>query len=196
MRPMCLAIWEAARRVSDFNPLQTAPSEPRIPGMSTQFSLDQIALTPPWVCTKSRIAFCLQSAETTLAKWRYEMEDELWIEKELERIRQEFNLTDEQFNRFREQRSLESQITQERIKEIHQLLESDDPRERHQAIVQIFAWVLDSVLRTFKLQWKGYEHSYTDLSERLLTMITAQERRLSKVEEELKIIKRRMGEAA
>lgn len=124
------------------------------------------------------------------------MEDELWIEKELERIRQEFNLTDEQFNRFREQRSLESQITQERIKEIHQLLESNDPRERHQAIVQIFAWVLDSVLRTFKLQWKGYERSYVDLSERLLTMITAQERRLSKVDEELGIIKRRLGEAA
>jgi hypothetical protein len=34
------------------------------------------------------------------------MEDELWIEKELERIRQEFNLTDEQFKQFREQRSL------------------------------------------------------------------------------------------
>ncbi len=124
------------------------------------------------------------------------MEDELWIEKELERIRQEFNLTDEQFNRFREQRSLESQITQERIKEIHQLLESNDPRERHQAVVQIFAWILDSVLRTFKLQWKGYERSYVDLSERLLTMMTAQQRRLCKIEEELETIKRRMGEAA
>ena len=67
------------------------------------------------------------------------MEDELWIEKELERIRQEFNLTDDQFNRFREQRSLESLITQERIKEIHQLLESDDPGGRHGAIAQIFA---------------------------------------------------------
>jgi hypothetical protein len=67
------------------------------------------------------------------------MEDELWIEKELERIRQEFNLTDEQFNRFREQRGLESQITHERIKEIHQLLESNDPHEHHEAIVQMFA---------------------------------------------------------
>ena len=51
--------------------------------------------------------------------------------------------------------------------------------ERHAAIVQIFAWVLDAVLRTFKLQWQGYERSYVDLSERLLTMITSQERRLS-----------------
>ncbi len=40
------------------------------------------------------------------------MEDELWIEKELEHIRQEFNLTDEQFRKFREQRSLESQLIQ------------------------------------------------------------------------------------
>jgi uncharacterized protein YbaP (TraB family) len=124
------------------------------------------------------------------------MEDELWIEKELERIRQEFNLTDEQFNRFREQRSLESQITRERIEEIHQLLESNDPHERHDAIVQIFAWVLDAVLRTFKLQWKGYERSYVDLSERLLTSITSQERRLSKLEQELETVKRRMEEAA
>ena len=124
------------------------------------------------------------------------MEDELWIEKELERIRQEFNLTDEQFNRFREQRSLESQITQERIKEIHQLLESNDPRERHQAIVQIFAWMLDSMLRTYKLQWKGYERSNVELSERLLTMIASQERRLFKLEQQLEILKRRMGEAA
>jgi predicted RNA-binding protein YlxR (DUF448 family) len=60
------------------------------------------------------------------------MEDELWIEKELERIRQEFN-------RFRGQRGLESQITHERIKEIHQLLESNDPHEHHEAIVQMFA---------------------------------------------------------
>ena len=124
------------------------------------------------------------------------MEDELWIEKELERIRQEFNLTDEQFNRFREQRSLESQITQERIKEIHQLLESNDPRERHQAIVQIFAWMLDSMLRTYKLQWKGYERSNVELSERLLNMIASQERRLFKLEQQLEILKRRMGEAA
>lgn len=124
------------------------------------------------------------------------MEDELWIEKELERIRQEFNLTDEQFNRFREQRSLESQITQERIKEIHQLLESNEPLERHQAIVQIFSWTLDSMLRTYKLQWKGYERSYMELSERLLTMITSQERRLSKFEQELEAVKRRLAEAA
>ena len=124
------------------------------------------------------------------------MEDELWIEKELERIRQEFNLTDEQFEEFREQRSLESQITQERIKEIHQLLESNDPLERHQAVAQIFAWTLNSMLRTYKLQWKGYERSYMDLSERLLTMITSQERRLSKFEQELETVKRRLGEAA
>jgi len=124
------------------------------------------------------------------------MEDELWIEKELERIRQEFNLTDEQFKQFREQRSLESQITQERIKEIHQLLESDDPPERHQAIMQIFSWTLDSMLRAYKLQWKGYERSYVDLSQRLLTMITSQERRLSKLEQELETVKRRKGEAA
>jgi len=124
------------------------------------------------------------------------MEDELWIEKELERIRQEFNLTDEQFKQFREQRSLESQITQERIKEIHQLLESDDPPERLQAIMQIFAWTLDSMLRAYKLQWKGYERSYVDLSQRLLTMITSQERRLSKLEQELETVKRRTGEAA
>ena len=124
------------------------------------------------------------------------MEDELWIEKELERIRQEFNLTDEQFKQFREQRSLESQITQERIKEIHQLLESDDPPERLQAIMQIFAWTLDSMLRVYKLQWKGYERSYVDLSQRLLTMITSQERRLSKLEQELETVKRRTGEAA
>ena len=124
------------------------------------------------------------------------MEDELWIEKELERIRQEFNLTDEQFNRFREQRSLESQITRERIREIHELLESDSPRDRQEAIVQMFAWMLDSMLRTYKLQWKGYERSYVDLSERLLTMITSQQRRLSTVEQELETIKRRMAEAA
>lgn len=124
------------------------------------------------------------------------MEDELWIEKELERIRQEFNLTDEQFKQFREQRSLESQITQERIKEIHQLLESNEPLERHQAIVQIFSWTLDSMLRTYKLQWKGYERSYMELSERLLTMITSQERRLSKFEQELEAVKRRLAEAA
>jgi uncharacterized protein YbaP (TraB family) len=124
------------------------------------------------------------------------MEDELWIEKELERIRQEFNLTDEQFKRFREQRNLESQITQERIKEIHQLLESNDPRERHEAIVQLFAWVLDAVLRTFKLQWKGYERSYVDLSERLLTMITSQEHRISQLEQELQSVRRMMQGAA
>jgi uncharacterized protein YbaP (TraB family) len=124
------------------------------------------------------------------------MENELWIEKELERIRQEFNLTDEQFNRFREQRSLESLITQERIKEIHQLLESDDPGERHDAIAQIFAWVLDSALRTFKIQWKGYERTLTQVTEQLLTMITSQERRLAEVEHELQMLKRRMQGAA
>ena len=107
------------------------------------------------------------------------MEDELWIEKELERIRQEFNLTDEQFNRFREQRNLESQITQERINEIHQLLQSSDMDERREAIAQIFAWVLDSVLRIFKLQWKSCERSFAGLSEQLLTMITSQEHRFS-----------------
>jgi uncharacterized protein YbaP (TraB family) len=117
------------------------------------------------------------------------MEDELWIEKELERIRQEFNLTDEQFNRFKEQRSLESLITQERIKEIHQLLESTDPGERHEAIAQIFAWVLDSALRTFKIQWKGYERTLTQVTEQLLTMITSQERRLAEVEQELERLK-------
>ena len=124
------------------------------------------------------------------------MEDELWIEKELERIRQDFNLTDEQFNRFREQRSLESFITQERIKEIHQLLESDDPGERHDAITEIFAWVLDSALRAFKIQWKGYERTLTQVTEQLLTMITAQERRLAEVEQELQRLKRRTQEAA
>lgn len=124
------------------------------------------------------------------------MEDELWIEKELERIRQEFNLTDEQFNRFKEQRSLESLLTQERIKEIHQLLESDEPCERHDAIAQIFAWVLDSALRTFKIQWKGYERTVTQVSEQLLTMITSQERRLAEVEQELQVLRRMMQGAA
>jgi hypothetical protein len=124
------------------------------------------------------------------------MEDELWMEKQLERIRQEFNLTDEQFNQLREQRGLESQIAQERLKDIHLLLESNDPHERHQAIVQIFAWMLDSMLQTYKLPWKGYEQSYVELSERLLRMITSQERRLSKLEQELETVKRRMGEAA
>ena len=124
------------------------------------------------------------------------MEDELWIEKELERIRQDFNLTDEQFNRFREQRSLESLITQERIKEVHQLLESHDPHDRHEAIAQIFAWVLDSALRTFKIQWKGYERTLTQVTEQLLTMITSQERRLADLEEEVHGLKRRMQGAA
>jgi hypothetical protein len=124
------------------------------------------------------------------------MEDELWIEKELERIRQEFNLTDEQFNRFREQRSLESQITQERIDQIHQLLESSDMHDRRQAIEQIFAWVLDSVLRIFKLQWNSYERSFAALSEQLLTMITAQERRSADVQRELQQLKQQRQEAA
>jgi uncharacterized protein YbaP (TraB family) len=124
------------------------------------------------------------------------MEDELWVEKEVERIRQEFNLTDEQFNQFREQRSLESQITQERIKEIHQLLESNDIRDRHDAIAQIFAWVLDSLLRTFKLQWKSYERSFAGLSGQLLAMMTSQERRLTELEEEVQKLRRQMPEAA
>jgi uncharacterized protein YbaP (TraB family) len=124
------------------------------------------------------------------------MEDELWIEKELERIRQEFHLTDEEFSRFREQRSLESLITRERIKEIHQLLESNDPRERHEAIAQVFAWVLDSALRTFKIQWKGYERTFTQLTEQLLTMITSQERRLAELEQEVQKLKCRMPGAA
>ena len=124
------------------------------------------------------------------------MEDELWVEKEIERIRHEFNLTDEQFDHFREQRSLESQITQERIKEIHQLLESNDVRDRHDAIAQIFAWVLDFHLRTFKLQWKSYERSFAGLSGQLLTMITSQERRLSDLEQELQKIRRQIPEAA
>ena len=144
---------------------------------------------------KAALHFACTQPEPTLAKRRQEM-DELWIEKELERIRQEFNLTDEQFKQFREQRSLESQITQERTKEIYQLLESNDPRERHQAIVQIFAWTLDSMLRAYKLQWKGYERSYVELSQRLLTMITSHERRLSKLEQELETVKRRTGKAA
>jgi len=71
-------------------------------------------------------------------------------------------------------------------------LESNDPRERHEAIVQTFAWTLDSMLRSYKLQWKGYERSYLELSERLLR----QERRLSNLEQELATIKRRIGEAA
>lgn len=124
------------------------------------------------------------------------MDDELWVEKEVERIRQEFSLTDEQFNHFREQRSLESQITQERINEIHQLLESNDTRDRHDAIAQMFAWVLDSLLRTFKLQWKSYERSFAGLSGQLLTMITSQERRLTDLEQELQKLRRRMLEAA
>ena len=124
------------------------------------------------------------------------MEDELWIEKELERIRQEFNLTDDQFNRFREQRSLESFITQERIKEIHQLLESDDPGERHDAVAQIFSWALDSALRAFKIQWKGYERTLTQVTEQLLTMITSQERRLAELEQELQRIKCQRQQAA
>ncbi|HTM87990.1 MAG TPA: hypothetical protein VL155_07305 [Terriglobales bacterium] len=124
------------------------------------------------------------------------MEDELWVEKEIERIRQEFNLTDEQFNQFREQRSLESQITQERIKEIHQLLESNDVRDRHDAIAQIFAWVLDSLLRTFKLQWKSYERSFAGFSGQLLTMITSQERRLTDLEQELQKLRHQMSKAA
>jgi uncharacterized protein YbaP (TraB family) len=124
------------------------------------------------------------------------MEDELWIEKELERIRQEFNLTDEQFNRFREQRSVESQITQERIDEIHQLLQSSDMQDRREAVAQIFAWTLDSVLRIFKLQWKSYERSFAGLSEQLLTIITSQERRLAEIEQELLTLKRRTQEAA
>lgn len=124
------------------------------------------------------------------------MEDELWVEKEVERIRQEFNLTDEQFNQFREQRSLESQITQERIKEIHQLLESNDIRDRHDAIAQIFAWVLDSLLRTFKLQWKSYERSFAGLSGQLLAMMTSQERRLTELEQEVQKLRRQMPEAA
>jgi hypothetical protein len=56
--------------------------------------------------------------------------------------------------------------------------------------------MLDSMLRTYKLQWKGYERSYLDLSERVLTMITSQEHRLSKLEQDLETVKRRMGEAA
>lgn len=124
------------------------------------------------------------------------MEDELWIEKEVERIRQEFNLTDEQFNQFREQRSLESKITQERIREIHQLLESNDIRDRHDAIAQIFAWMLDSLLRTFKLQWKSYERSFAGLSGQLLAMLTSQERRLTELEQELQKLRRQMPEAA
>jgi hypothetical protein len=124
------------------------------------------------------------------------MEDELWVEKEIERIRHEFNLTDEQFNRFREQRSVESKITQERIKEIHQLLESNDTRDRHDAITQIFAWVLDSALRTFKIQWKGYERSLAQVTEQLLTMMTSQERRLAEVEQELQALRRMMQGAA
>ena len=124
------------------------------------------------------------------------MEDELWVEKEVERIRQEFNLTDEQFNQFREQRSLESQLTQERIKEIHQLLESNDIRDRHDAIAQIFAWVLDSLLRTFKLQWKSYERSFAGLSGQLLAMMTSQERRLTELEQEVQKLRRQMPEAA
>jgi hypothetical protein len=124
------------------------------------------------------------------------MEYELWIEKQLERIRQEFNLTDEQFNRFREQRSLESLITQQRITEIHQLLESNDPGERHEAIAQIFAWVLDSALRAFKIQWKGYERSVAQLTEQLLTMITSQECRLAALEQELQTLQHRAQKAA
>ena len=124
------------------------------------------------------------------------MEDELWIEKELERIRQEFNLTDEQFNRFREQRSVESQITQQLINDIHQLLESPEIHERREAVAQMFAWVLDSVLRAFKLQWKSYEQSFAGLSEQLLTMITSQERRLAEIERDLQELKRQGQKAA
>jgi hypothetical protein len=58
------------------------------------------------------------------------------------------------------------------------------------------AWVLASVLRTFKLQWKGYERSFAGLSEQLLTMITAQERRLTEIEQELQRLKCRTQEAA
>jgi len=75
-------------------------------------------------------------------------------------------------------------------------LESNDPSERHDAIAQIFAWVLDSALRTFKIQWKGYERTLTQVTEQLLTMITSQERRLAEVEQELQRLKSPKQEAA
>jgi hypothetical protein len=124
------------------------------------------------------------------------MEDELWIEKELERIRREFSLTDEQLNRFRDKRSLESLITQERIKGNSSALESNDSGKRQDAIAKIFAWVLNSALRTFKIQWKGYERTLTQVTEQLLTMITSQERRLAEVEQELQCLKSQKKEAA
>jgi hypothetical protein len=100
--------------------------------------------------------------ETTWVEVEIDHGRRVWIEKELERIRQDFNLTDEQFNRFREQRSLEAQITQERISEIHQLLQSDDMQERREAIAQIFAWMLDSVLRIFKRNGKAMSEALPD----------------------------------
>jgi hypothetical protein len=69
-------------------------------------------------------------------------------------------------------------------------------QDRREAVAQIFAWILDSVLRIFKLQWKSYERSFAGLSEQLLTIITSQERRLAEIEQELQALKRRTQAAA
>ena len=60
------------------------------------------------------------------------------LRRKFESVRREHNMSDEQFEQFKNSVEFASLINEERAKKIHELLESEHSRDRNNAILEIF----------------------------------------------------------
>ena len=60
------------------------------------------------------------------------------LRRKFESVRREHKMSDEQFEQFKNSVEFASLINEERAKKIHELLESEDSRDRNNAILEIF----------------------------------------------------------
>ena len=71
------------------------------------------------------------------------------LRRKFESVRREHKMSDEQFEQFKNSVEFASLINEERAKKIHELLESEDSRDRNNAILEIFGYTDDRATEVF-----------------------------------------------
>ena len=71
------------------------------------------------------------------------------LRRKFESVRREHKMSDEQFEQFKNSVEFASLINEERAKKIHELLESEDSRDRNNAVLEIFGYTDDRAIEVF-----------------------------------------------
>jgi len=71
------------------------------------------------------------------------------LRRKFESVRREHKMSDEQFEQFKNSVEFASLINEERAKKIHELPESEDSRDRNNAVLEILGYTDDRAIEVF-----------------------------------------------